>query len=267
MADTIADKSESIRRAHARVQEAVEEALRRSGRPSGAVRVVVVTKSQPLAVVEAALQAGLRILGENYAEEAIGKMRALQQRLAVVPSEAAPVSIGAQSAAGVEWHMIGHIQSRKAKLVAEHFDFVHSVDSVKLAERLDGFAQESGRQVPALLEFNVGGEVEKQGWTASDESAWPQLLGDVEAIARLQHLRVHGIMTMPPLSIKPEDARPYFRRLRRLRDFLAGQLPNIAWRELSMGTSGDYPVAVEEGATLVRVGEAILGSRSKPERQ
>ncbi len=196
--------------------------------------------------MEAAFEIGARTFGENYAEESIPKIEALRREQ-------------------VEWHMIGHVQSRKAALVAEHFALVHSVDSLKLANRLDRAAAELGRDLPVLLEYNVGGESGKGGWTAAEESQWPGLLPDAEAIVALPRLQVRGLMTMPPLSPDHEASRVYFSRLRRLRDYLARRLPQASWDELSMGTSADYPVAVEEGATLVRIGQAILGPRPAKE--
>ncbi len=230
-----------------RVLDAISAAAQRSGRDAAAVRLVVVTKMQPAEIVRAAIEAGAKILGENYAEEAAEKIEA----------------VGHQS--GVEWHMIGHIQSRKAQLVAQHFDLVHSLDSLRLAERLNRFAAEAGRTLPVLLEFNVSGEASKHGWTAASEAQWMELVPDVKAIAALTNLKVRGLMTMPPLSTDPEAARVHFRRLRSLRDFFAQHIPEAEWQELSMGTSADYTVAVEEGATLVRVGQAIVGPRPYPE--
>ena len=168
-------------------------------------------------------------------------------------------SLAGQS--GVEWHMIGHVQSRKARLVADHFALLHSLDSLKLAQRLNRFSAERNSILPVLLEFNVGGEESKSGWDASDDSRWEALLPDVASVLELLNLRVHGVMTMPPLGVDPEDSRRFFQRLRQLRDHLASQFPDADWHELSMGTSADYRVAVEEGATLVRVGTAILGAR------
>jgi pyridoxal phosphate enzyme (YggS family) len=202
-----------------------------------------VTKTQPVEVVQAAMEAGVRILGENYPEEGVTKMQFLAQQ------------------SGVEWHMIGHVQSRKARLVADHFALLHSLDSLKLAQRLDRFAAEAGRVLPVLLEFNVGGEESKSGWNASDESGWNTVLPEIADLLNLPNLRVQGLMTMPPLGIDPEDSRRFFLQLRQLRDYLAMQFPNADWHELSMGTSADYIVAVEEGATLVRVGTAIVGAR------
>jgi len=233
----------SIRQNYRSTLDEIATAARKSNRDPKEIRLVVVTKSQPLEVVQAALEAGVRILGENYPEEAVMKIQ----------------SLAGQSA--VEWHMIGHVQSRKARLVVDHFALLHSLDSLKLAQRLHRFAAEGNRVLPALLEFNVGGEKSKAGWDASDEQQWNRFMPEIAELLELPHLQVHGLMTMPPLETNPEDARSFFQRLRRLRDRLASQFPEADWRELSMGTSADYTVAVEEGATLVRVGTAIVGAR------
>jgi pyridoxal phosphate enzyme (YggS family) len=202
-----------------------------------------VTKTHPLETVQAALEAGIRDLGENYAEEAVEKIQA----------------IGALE--GLRWHMIGHIQSRKADLVAQNFDFVHSLDSLKLAQRLERFAAEAGRTVPVLLECNVSGEASKYGYPAFDPAHWESLYREARQMAELPHLEIRGLMTMPPLFDEAELTRPFFRRLRELRETLSKQVPQGRWEELSMGTSADFRAAVEEGATLVRVGTAILGAR------
>lgn len=235
--------SASIRENYFRVLNQIADAASRSGRDPNAIRLVVVTKSQPQEVVEAAIEAGVQILGENYPEEGVMKIQSLSTQ------------------SGVEWHMIGHVQSRKARLVADHFVLLHSLDGLKLAKRLDRFAAEGGRTLPVLLEFNVGGEESKFGWDALDQSRWDAILPDIESVLELPNLRVEGLMTMPPLGTEPEDSRRYFRTLRMLRDHLAESFPAADWRELSMGTSADYTVAVEEGATLVRVGTAIVGER------
>ena len=161
----------------------------------------------------------------------------------------------------VEWHMIGHVQSRKAQLVAENFNFLHSLDSPKLAKRLDRFCRETGRSLPALLEFNLGGEDSKSGWPAGNEMLWPALLDEVAPILALPNLKVQGLMVMPPLGTTAEYSRPFFQKLKRLQEYLASQFPHTDFVELSMGTSNDYEVAVQEGATLVRVGTAIVGAR------
>jgi PLP dependent protein len=164
---------------------------------------------------------------------------------------------------GVEWHMIGHVQSRKARLVAENFALVHSLDSIRLARRLDAVAVEHGKCLPVLLEVNLAGEESKTGWCAADESRWGALLADFSGVAACSNLKVCGLMAMPPLSDDPEQARPYFKKGRRLQTFLKSQLPQVDWSQLSMGTSADYEAAVQEGATFVRIGTAILGKRSK----
>jgi pyridoxal phosphate enzyme (YggS family) len=237
------DLVSSIRENYQFTLDQIATAARKSNRGPDEVRLVVVTKSQTIEVVQAAIEAGVHILGENYAEEAVSKIQSLTGQ------------------SGVEWHMIGHVQSRKARLVADHFALLHSLDSLKLARRLDRFSAERDRVLPVLLEVNVGGEESKAGWDASDESHWEELLPDVGSILDLSHLRVQGLMTMPPLETNPENARQFFQRLRDLRDHLASQFHQANWRELSMGTSADFVVAVEEGATLVRVGTAIVGAR------
>jgi pyridoxal phosphate enzyme (YggS family) len=237
------DLGASVRENYQSTLDQIADAARKSGRDPDAVRLVVVTKSQPVETVLAAIEAGVRILGENYPEEGVMKIQSLPNQ------------------SGVEWHMIGHVQSRKARLVVDHFALLHSLDSLKLAQRLNRFAVERDRVLPVLLELNVGGEESKAGWDAADEARWSALFPEFASILELPNLSVHGLMTMPPLETDPEDARRYFIRLRRLRDHLASQFPDVDWRELSMGTSADYAIAVEEGATLVRVGTAILGAR------
>jgi len=234
----------SIRERYLAALDKIASAASRSGRSPDAVKLVVVTKSQPVEVAQAAIEARAVILGENYAEEGVTKIQSLQNFSAV------------------EWHMIGHVQSRKAPLVAGHFNFMHSLDSLKLAKKLDRFCGEAGRVLPVLLEFNVGGEESKGGWEASDETRWAGLAEEISEVLTMPNLRVRGLMSMPPLGEDAEFSRPYFQKLRRLRDYLASQLPQVDLSELSMGTSSDYEVAVEEGATFVRIGTAIVGPRT-----
>lgn len=226
-----------------RVLENIGRAAERSGRRPSDVRLVVVTKGHPIEAVRAVLEAGADCLGENYVEEAVDKILAISTE------------------DRVEWHMIGHVQSRKASLVCEHFAWVHSLDSLKLARRLDHFAGELGRRLPVLMECNVSGEQSKYGWSAWRKEDWSKLLPEFEQIVELPNLDVRGLMTMAPFLPDPEGARPYFERLRYLQDYLADRFPETKWDHLSMGMSGDYEVAVEEGATLVRIGTAILGPR------
>jgi hypothetical protein len=224
------------------VRESILSTAIKTGRRPESIRLVVVTKTHPLESVLAAVDAGVRDFGENYAEEAAEK-------------------IGTIGQSDITWHMIGHIQSRKADLVAKSFDIIHSVDSVKLASRLDRFCGKYGRRLPFLLECNVSGEESKFGFAVADRSKWPALSEEVNKIVQMPNLQLQGLMTMPPFFNSPEQSRPFFRSLRSLRDYLEVQFPSCDWRELSMGTSVDYSTAIEEGATIVRIGTAILGSR------
>jgi len=236
--------AKSIRERYLFTLDKIAAAARRAGRDPDAVKLVVVTKSQPLEVVRAAMEAGALILGENYPEEGVTKIQSLQ------------------GFSAVEWHMIGHVQSRKAQIVAKNFNLIHSLDGFKLANRLNRFAGEEGRTLPVLMEFNVGGEESKSGWPASDESHWSELAGDIKSILALPNLNVRGLMAMPPIGENAEFSRPFFKKLVNLQEYLSSQFPPADFSELSMGTSVDYEVAVEEGATLVRVGTAILGARN-----
>jgi len=240
----MSDVVDSIRERYLMMLDSIASAAKKAGRAPESVSLVVVTKSQPVEIVRAAIEAGAKILGENYAEEGVTKLQSLREFSAV------------------EWHMIGHVQSRKAQLVAANFNLMHSLDSLKLAKRLDRFSAEAGRQLPVLLEFNVGGEDSKGGWSAWDEARWSELLGDVSEVLALPNLKVRGLMTMPPLGSTAEFSRPFFQRLRRLQGFLVSQFSQADFSELSMGTSSDFETAVEEGATFVRVGTAIVGARN-----
>src|SRR3990172_1698554 len=226
----------------AQVTEKIQTAAHRAGRNPDKVKLVVVSKGQPLEVIQAAIAAGAKIFGENYPEEAIEKIQAVDS-------------------ADITWHMIGHLQSRKAKLVCDHFDWMQSLDSLHLAEKMEHLLAERNRTLPVLLEFNVGGEETKSGWLAGENSNWPQLLPDIRQILELPHLYVHGLMTMPPLTANREEARIHFKKMGELQKTLRRQFPQSNWDELSMGTSSDYEAAVEEGATFVRIGTSILGPR------
>jgi hypothetical protein len=196
----------------------------------------------------------VRHIGENRVEEASQKFAAVRDQLP--PGIEPPV-----------WHMIGHVQSRKARDVVEHFAVIHSLDRLKLAQRYQRFAEETDTRPRLLLEMNVSGEESKQGVLAADwensavirQSLW-------EFVARLvglSHLQIVGLMTMAPYWSEAERTRPVFATLRKLRDALREDFPQFAWRELSMGMTNDYPIAIEEGATMVRIGRAIFGERSK----
>jgi|YNPBryantNP2012_1023418.scaffolds.fasta_scaffold04083_3 pyridoxal phosphate enzyme (YggS family) len=232
-----------LRQRIAAVQERIAAAARRAGRAADEITLVAVTKTQGPEVVAAACAAGLRAFGENRVEEAIPKVRAVAALL------------GEAAAADLRWHMIGHLQSRKAGDVFPWAAMVHSVDSVKLAVRLNRFAVAAGRRLPILLEVNVAAEPSKYGFAADD------LAAHVEAIAALPGLQIQGLMTVAPIAADPETVRPVFAELRRLRDDLARRFPGLDWRHLSMGMTDDFEVAIEEGATIVRIGRAIFGER------
>jgi PLP dependent protein len=215
----------------------IAEAASACGRDPASVRLVAVSKTVNAQRVAAAIDAGVTILGENYIQEARDKFNALIDR-------------------PVEWHFIGHLQSNKAKYAVRMFDLIHSVDSLKLATALDKAAQKNGKRQDILIQVNISGEESKSGTTEDDAVEL------VKAASRLAHLRIRGLMTMPPYYDEPALARPFFHRLAILRERIAGEkIPGVAMEELSMGMTGDFEVAIEEGATLVRIGTAIFGSR------
>jgi pyridoxal phosphate enzyme (YggS family) len=228
----------------AAVRARMAAAAQASGRPADAVRLVAVSKTRPPEAIAAALAAGQLDFGENRIVDALPKQAALARTPA-------------------RWHMIGQIQSRKAREVAAAgFTLIHSVDSLRLAERLSKAAAEAGRQLAILLECNVSGEVTKSGFRAVTPDDWHALAPDVAQIVALPGLSVRGLMTVAPIVPAPDAARPYFAQLRHLRDWLAGAFPAVAWTELSMGMTDDFEAAIAEGATLVRVGRAIFGERA-----
>jgi len=233
-----------------RVQERMAEAALRAGRDPAGVMLVAVTKTRSAEEVVAAYHAGVLHVGENRVEEATLKIPAV--RAAVV---------GPQPT----WHMIGHVQSRKARDVVAHFDYVHSVDRLKIAQRLGRCAGEAGRVLPVLLECNVSGEETKfgfdlQGWE-HDEARRGAFFAAVAEMLALPGIAVRGLMTMAPFTDEPETARPVFASLRGLLDALRERFPAGDWRHLSMGMTDDFEVAVEEDATMVRIGSAIFGAR------
>ena len=224
------------------VQKRIAAAAEQCGRHPDDITLVAVTKTQPPEVIQAAYDLGLRHFGENRVEEAETKVGHLP--------------------ADITWHMIGHIQSRKAKRVVPLFQSVHSVDRVKLARSLSRLCEDRPDALPILLECNVSGEASKYGFAteqvADGGDLRKPLLAAVKEILGLPHLQVQGLMTMAPIVADPEDTRPVFRRLRRLRDKLAAAFPQANWHHLSMGMTDDFEVAIEEGATIIRVGRAIF---------
>ncbi len=224
-----------------KVRVRIATSAERAGREPEQIRLVAVTKGHPAEAIRVLADLGVTDIGESYAEEGRAKQMALP------------------SASAVKWHMIGHVQGRKAQLTATYFDLVHSVDSLKLARRLDRFAAESGRVLPVLLECNVSVEASKTGWLVTLDAEREAFYADTEEIMRLPNLMVQGLMSVAPVVESPDLARPYFRKTRQLCDTMAERFPQAKLEELSMGMSGDFEAAIAEGATLVRVGTAILG--------
>jgi hypothetical protein len=240
---SMAEKISEIKRNLDKIWERIHRAAERVERDPKNIKLVAVTKRMPLETIQAGIEAGLRCFGENYPDQAAEKIAALQ-----TPKE-------------TEWHMIGHIQSRKTDIVCQYFDIVHSVDRMKIARYLDRYARKASRFMPVLIEVNLSGEESKFGWEASNEDRWQELIADFKQIAALPNIDVQGLMTMPPLFDDPEQTRPIYQRLNRLQQFLKAEIPEVDWRELSIGTSFDFTVAVEEGATMVRIGTEIFGQR------
>jgi pyridoxal phosphate enzyme (YggS family) len=258
---------ETIATRIAAVRERIAATARRASRPVEEITLVGVTKTHPPEVVGRALTAGLTEFGENRVQEAEAKIAAL-----------------AVDRARVTWHLIGHLQRNKARKAAALFDLVHSLDSLRLAETLNRAVGETRRPdsetrsassedllvsrspcLPVLIQVNVSGEASKEGFVLAGWETRPPILdsflAEVEALLALPHLRVRGLMTIAPWGADPEASRPIFRSACRLREVLARRFPQADWAALSMGMTDDFEVAIEEGATLVRVGRAIFGAR------
>jgi PLP dependent protein len=218
------------------VLDKIRTAALKAGRDPESVRLVAVSKTKPASLVEEAALSGQWLFGENYAQELALKAREVSE--------------------AVEWHFIGHLQSNKVRQIAGLVTMIHSVDRLSLAEEIDRQWGKLGKVCDVLIEVNIAREETKSGTSAM------ALLGLVRQVSLLPHLRIMGLMTMPPFFDDPEGARPYFRELRRIAaEIAAERIPNVSMTELSMGMSGDFETAVAEGATLVRVGTAIFGQR------
>ena len=219
-----------------KIIDRVSEAALRVGRNPREIKLLAAAKSQSVELVQAAIAAGVRLIGENYVQEAEEKRHAISE--------------------AVEWHMIGHLQRNKVKAALNTFNLIQSLDSVALARELDKEGRKSGKRVRTLIEINLGDEQSKSG-IGRDKVA--EL---VERVSELAHLQVEGLMAVPPFKENPEEIRPYFRSLRELQVELQGRkIPNGSFNELSMGMTHDYPIAIEEGATIVRIGTALFGPR------
>ncbi|MDE2179724.1 MAG: YggS family pyridoxal phosphate-dependent enzyme [candidate division NC10 bacterium] len=229
MTERVRDRVEQVRRRMA-------EAASRVGRDPDEVELVAVTKTVQVPMIREAIDAGVMLLGENRVQEASDKIALL-------------------SSLPITWHLIGHLQTNKSRPAVELFELIHSLDSVKLAAALDRHGATLRKQVRVLVEVNLGGEPSKAGILEHD------LLPLLHACRQFTHLTIEGLMTIPPFRRNPQDVRPFFRRLRLLRDEAATACPDYPLRHLSMGMSHDYEIAIEEGATLVRVGTAIFEAR------
>jgi len=226
-----------------RIRDRIASAAASVGRNPEEITLMAVSKTFPADPIREAYGAGIRVFGENRVQEFGGKADALRDL------------------ADARWHMIGHLQSNKTSKAAELFHAIDSVDSVRLAEKLNDAAKAADKKLDVLIEVNVGGEEAKSG-IAPDS---PELERILEAASSLDRLRIRGLMTIPPFTEDPQGARPYFRKLRQLRDAIRGRsLPAVDMDVLSMGMSHDFEVAIEEGSTCVRVGTAIFGSRAGP---
>jgi PLP dependent protein len=218
------------------IKQRIVSAAVKCSRDPDSIKLLAVTKTIPTEHIIKAIDAGITMLGENYVQEAKEKITVLGQR--------------------AQWHMIGHLQTNKAKYAVNIFDYIHSVDRLELAQELDKRAGLIGRKINILIEVNVSGEKTKNGIPADDAPAL------IKQIASLENLAVRGLMTMAPYSNDPENARPYFSALRNLRDNISHQqISGITMEELSMGMTDDFEVAIEEGATIIRIGRAIFGKR------
>ena len=220
----------------ARVNEQIADAALRSNRSPESVKLVGVTKTVEVERIKEAVSAGLQILGENYVQEARDKIKEMSGR--------------------ASWHFVGRLQTNKAKYAVKLFDLIQTVDSIKLAKELNRRARPLNRIVPIIIQVNLAGEATKGGVQPVE------CFSLIRQISELANLQIRGLMTMPPFFNAPERVRPYFRQLRELSEQIdQAQLPGVEMKELSMGMSGDFEVAIEEGATLVRVGTAIFGMR------
>ena len=226
----------------ARVQQRIAIASERAARNPSEITLMAVSKSFPAEEIREVYAAGVRVFGENKVQEFFTKAPALRDL------------------SSAEWHFIGHLQTNKAAKATELFDAVDSVDSVRTAEKLNALAESAGKTLPILIEMNIGGEKAKSGVAPESDALEQMLLG----ASRWGNLKIRGLMTVPPYAEDPEGSRRYFRELRQLRDSIAARhLPQIDMAVLSMGMSHDFEVAIEEGATCVRVGTAIFGDRAK----
>jgi pyridoxal phosphate enzyme (YggS family) len=237
-----------------RVMERIEKAARRVGRNPSEIKLVAVSKTVETARIREAIEAGVSILGENYVQEAKRKIEEIGRPACTEPASRS-LAEGRRYGEGkpVSWHFIGHLQSNKAKYAVQLFDMIHSLDSIPLAEELNRRAEQADRMFRVMIEINLSGEATKFG---TDEG---EILDLAKRILQMGHLSLEGLMTMPPYFDSPEMGRPYYIKLRELKEKMVKE--GVPMKELSMGMSNDFEIAIEEGATYVRVGTAIFGPR------
>jgi len=237
--------SQEIKNRYESVCIQVEEAARRANRDPKDITVLAVTKLQPIEKIRSAYEAGIRFFGESYVEEALPKLEALSDLQ------------------NVRWEMVGHLQSRKAKLVANSFSRLHSLSSIKVARLLNNNRNPAFAPLEVLIQVNVSGEESKQGIAATCHEEWDNILIFAQELRAYPNLKLNGLMSMPPLFDDPERNRPYFQQVRELLHYLNAKDPSLNLHELSMGTSYDFAIAIEEGATIVRLGSILLGERQR----
>jgi len=233
--------SDEIRNNFLAVMERISNCVSKAGRNPSTSHLIVVTKGQPAEKINQVISAGATNLGENYPEETMEKIPLINSQ--------------------VEWHMIGHLQSRKIKFIVDQFSMIHSIDRDEIAQKLDAQLALANKVIPALFEVNLSGETSKSGYAAWDDTSWEGLCEHFKGLMKLKHLQFRGLMTMPPYTNNPEESRNVFQKCQKLMELIQQQTGNSDFIELSMGTSLDYEVAIQEGASFVRIGEAIMGKR------
>lgn len=234
---------ESIQSRFLNIKERISQSCHSAGRMTDDVSLVVVTKGRTAEEIMEVVKAGAVILGENYPEETIEKIQLIDKRVNPV------------------WHMIGHLQSRKIKLMYPYFKMIHSVDSIELAKKLDTFYKVNDEKCSILLELNIAGEETKFGFSASSTRNKNELLGTIEELLSFENLRLNGLMTMPPYAIQKRQNATYYDQCRQMMELIQKKFSLKEFNQISMGTSADFETAIECGATIIRVGEAIMGKR------
>ena len=233
----------TVRVNYLHLKDEIAKATIQCGRELSEISAVLVAKYQPAQKINAAIDAGACHFAENYPEKLIPKLPEIKE------------------SSLIKWHMIGHIQSRKTNIVMDHFDYVHSIDSLKIAQRLQRRGEETGRSQIVLVEVNLGQEETKNGYRVGNSEEYDIFISDILEISKLSMLSIRGLMTMPPITNDGEESRKYFIGLRRLLEKVNSENLNLQLTELSMGTSQDFRIAIEEGATMLRIGTLVFGER------